>query len=99
MLISTHARYLGDDCLMHNEFSSTETLEEILLETPITFVPDPETVDEPDIPLNTPEPRRSGRIPRQPDRYLGVSFQTDSEDMVEDPTSYDEAVMDIDADM
>ena len=99
MLISTHARYLEDDCLMHQELSSTETLEEILSETPLTSVPDPETVDEPDIPLNTPEPHRSGRIPRQPDRYLGVSSTTDSDDMVEDLTSYDEAVTDIDADM
>ena len=48
-----------------------------------------ELVDEPDIPLNTPEPRRSGRTPRQPDRYLGVSSKTDYDDMVEDPTSYD----------
>ena len=53
---------------MHQELSSTETLEEILPGTPITPVPDPETVDELDIPLNTLEPRRSGRIPRQPDK-------------------------------
>ena len=64
VLISTHARYLEDDCLMHRELSSTEALEEILLETPLTSVPDPETVDEPDIPLNTPEPHCSGRILR-----------------------------------
>src|SRR5579862_6779626 len=99
VLMSTHARYLEDDCVMHQELSSTETLEEILPESSVTSVPDPITVDEPDIPLYTPEHRRSGRIPRQPERYLGVSLQTDSEDMVEDPTSYDEAVTDIDADM
>ena len=64
VLISTHARYLEDDCLMHQELSSTETLEEILSETPLTSVPDPETVDEPNIRLKTPESRRSGRIPK-----------------------------------
>ena len=100
MLISTHARYLEDDCMMQQELSCKETLEEILPGSPITSVPDPEVVEEHhDIPSNTPEPRRSGRISRQPDRYLGISSTTDSEDMVEDPTSYDEAVTDIDADM
>ena len=84
---------------MQQELSSTETLEEILPGSPVTPVPHPETVVDQDIPFDTPEPRRSGRIPRQPDRYLGVSFKTDSKDMVEDPTSYDEAVTDIDTDM
>ena len=46
VLISTHARYLEDDCLMHQELSSTETLEEILSGSPITYIPDPEAVDE-----------------------------------------------------
>ena len=44
------------------------------------------------------EPCRSGRISKSPDRYYRESFQTSLEDQVEDPTRYDKAVTDIDAD-
>ena len=53
---------------------------------------------QPHVTPNTSEPRRSRRISRPPDRYYGESFQTSLEDQLEDPTRYDEAVIDIDAD-
>ena len=51
------------------------------------------------LPNSAPEPRRSGRIIREPDRFmfLGEAFEAVSENSEFDPTSYEEALADSDS--
>ena len=48
---------------------------------------------------SVPVPRRSGRIIREPDRFmfLGKAFEAVSKNLESDPTSYEEAMTDSDS--
>ena len=100
--VSTHAVFLEEDYMMtercrnleleemSGEVSSDPILHdnEPVLETPL--VPTP---------IVSQKPRRSGRLTSAPDRYmyLGEVFEAISETVVEDPTSYQEAMTDDDS--
>ena len=51
------------------------------------------------LPNSAPVPRRSGRIIREPDRFMfmGEAFEAVSENLESDPTSYKEAIADSDS--
>ena len=51
------------------------------------------------LPSSASVPRRSGRIIREPDRFmfLGEAFEAVSENLESDPTSYEEAMADSDS--
>ena len=51
------------------------------------------------LPSSAPVPRRSGRIIREPDRYmfLGEAFESVSKNSESDPTSYEKAMADSDS--
>ena len=51
------------------------------------------------LPSSAPVPHRSGRIVREPDRFmfLGEAFEAVSEKSESDPTSYEEAIADNDS--
>ncbi|XP_059635271.1 uncharacterized protein LOC132277428 [Cornus florida] len=101
VFISTNAIFLEDDYIMNHHPRSKVVLKE-LIDTPInqgvdiTFVPNetPDTID-PE-PLTIPEPRRSGRVIRPPDKLtlLGESYEMIPE--VQDPSSYEQAMNDYD---
>ena len=97
VFFSTHARYLENGDMIQKTLESEIVLEEISYKSSEKLV---HTVHEQQqhVTPNTSEPRRSGKISRPPNRCYGESFQTSLEDQVEDPTRYDEAVTDIDAD-
>ena len=51
------------------------------------------------LPSSAPEPRRNGRIVREPDRFmfLGEAFEVVSKNLESVPTSYEEAMEDSDS--
>ncbi|KAL8465791.1 hypothetical protein ACS0TY_035046 [Phlomoides rotata] len=73
IVISTHSTFLEDDYMSDKEPKSEITLDKIRGSTPIPIV-------QVDIPNNTPtqpEPRRSGRVVHQPERFMFVGESSD----------------------
>ena len=102
IMISTHVVFLEED-YMKTEGCRDFKLEEIsedIPSYPIQQESQP-VIQTPSIPtpVSSQMPQRSGRSIRAPERYmyLGEVFEAVSETMVEDPTRYKEAVMDVDS--
>ena len=103
VFVSTHAVFLEDDYIMDYKPKGRIVLEEVKEQPSI-----PQAVNEniePEItasPSNipAPEPRRSGRIVRQPDRFmfLGEAYEAVPEEHESDPSTYEEAMADTDSD-
>ena len=105
VIVSTNAQFLEEDYIMDHKPSSKVVLEELREDTS-TSVP---TVQD-EVPQETatrvthdtqPQtvPRRSGRVVKQPERFM---FLGESSDLIPgkhepDPRTYDEALQDIDA--
>ena len=97
VFVSTNARFLEDDYMVSNNVKSKVILR-YLDKTPITSQDTMDLI--PTIPnSSTPIPRHSGRVVKQPNRfmYLGESFKAIPEEQEIDPTDYDEAMNDLDA--
>ena len=97
VLVSTHARYLEDDQKISSKGSGKVDLE---VRESDSQTSDPvEVSNDTSIQIPQPvEPRRSGRVTRVPDRWTGEAFGLVSDHQEQDPTRYDEAIADIDAD-
>ncbi|KAL8529130.1 hypothetical protein ACS0TY_006551 [Phlomoides rotata] len=96
IVVSTHSRFLEDDYMSNRKPKSEITLEEMRGPTPIPIV----QVDTPSDIQTQPELRRSGRVVRQPERFMFVGESSDlipGEDE-SDSWTYDEAIQDKDAD-
>ncbi|KAL8523138.1 hypothetical protein ACS0TY_013202 [Phlomoides rotata] len=96
IVVSTHSRFLEDDYMSNRKPKSEITLEEMRGPTPIPIV----QVDTPSDIQTQPKLRRSGRVVRQPERFMFVGESSDlipGEDE-SDPWTYDEAIQDKDAD-
>ena len=105
VIVSTNARFLEEDYIMNHKPMSSIVLEELVGGTdnpnmPIVQVEQPLVNAQP-VTNTAPEPRRSGRVVRQPDRFmfLGESSDLVSGEHEEDPRTYDEALQDKDADL
>ncbi|KAL8512357.1 hypothetical protein ACS0TY_018729 [Phlomoides rotata] len=94
IVISTHSTFLEDDYMSDRKLKSEITLDEMRGKTPIPTV----QVDIPSDTQTQSEPRRSGRVFRQPERFI---FVGESSDLVpgedeSDPWTYNEALQDKD---
>ena len=105
VIVSTNARFLEEDYIMNHKPMSSIVLEELVGGTdnpnmPIVQVEQPLVNAQP-VTNTALEPRRSGRVVRQPDRFmfLGESSDLVSSEHEEDPMTYDEALQDKDADL
>ncbi|MCQ7016867.1 DDE-type integrase/transposase/recombinase, partial [Clostridioides difficile] len=104
VIVSTNARFLEEDYVMSHRPTSKIILEEVKEQSPSSIpsvqdeVPhDTATRVESDTPLQV-VPRRSGRVVRQPERFM---FLGESSDLVlgeqeQDPWTYEEALQDKD---
>ena len=105
IIVSTNARFLEEDYIMNHKPMSSVVLEELVGGTdnpnePIVQVERPQ--ENAQLDTNTaPVPRRSGRVVQQPDRFmfLGESSDLVSGEHDEDPRTYEEAILDKDADL
>jgi hypothetical protein len=103
VIISTNAQFLEEDYIMNHRPRSQVILEELRggdsNPTPIV-----QEVEPPITAQRVTEvqemPRRSGRVVRQPDRFIGLGESSDFPEGLNelDPRTYDEAVQDKDAD-
>ncbi|KAL8470417.1 hypothetical protein ACS0TY_033049 [Phlomoides rotata] len=96
IVVSTHSRFLEDDYMSNRKPKSETTLDEMRGPAPIPTV----QVEIPSDTQTQPEPHRSGRVVRQPQRFM---FMGESSDLVpgedeSDPWTYSEAIQDKDAD-
>ena len=106
--VSTHATFLEDDYVKSHKPRSTIILEETVRPTPKTNVqgnPSPPTIvvrvgdeeENTNVGPSATLPRRSGRVSREPDRYLGFEANVvalDAND--DDPVSFNDAMVDLD---
>ena len=101
MFISTNAAFLEDDYIINHKPKGMIDLKEIEGEPSDPRVVENNVRQENAIssPISAPVPRRSGRIVSQPNRYmfLGEAFQAVSIEPESDPTTYDEAMADVDS--
>ncbi|XP_074556480.1 uncharacterized protein LOC141812336 [Curcuma longa] len=106
VIVSTNARFLEEDYIINHKPISKIVLEEIRGESPVSIPTVQEEIPQVAAPRVTSDtqlqtvPRRSGRVVRQPDRYM---FLGESSDFIPgehepDPLTYDEALQDKDAD-
>ncbi|XP_074562593.1 uncharacterized protein LOC141819132, partial [Curcuma longa] len=106
VIVSTNARFLEEDYVINHKPISKIVLEEIRGESPVSIPTVQEEIPQVAAPRVTSDtqiqtvPRRSGRVVRQPDRYM---FLGESSDFIPgehepDPLTYDEALQDKDAD-
>ncbi|KAL8457169.1 hypothetical protein ACS0TY_035132 [Phlomoides rotata] len=96
IVVSTHYRLLEDDYMSNRKPKSEITSDEMRGPTHIPTV----QVDIPSDTQTQPEPHRSGRVVRQPERFM---FVGESSDLVpgedeSDPWTYNETIQDKDAD-
>jgi len=95
--VSTNARFLEEDFIKNMKPRSKLVLEELTGEnvhaTYPQSIPEP-TTDEPQQELTPVEPRRSGRVVRQPDRYMsyGDALYAVSDLDIDEPVSYLQAM-------
>jgi hypothetical protein len=99
--VSTNARFLEEDYIMNHKPKSSIVLEELVGGTnnePVVQVEQPQQTVQP-VTNTAPVPRRSGRVVRQPDRFmfLGESSDLVSGEHDDDPRTYEEAIQDKDA--
>ena len=99
--VSTNARFLEEDYIMNHKPMSSIVLEELVGGTnnePVVQVEQPQQTVQP-VTNTAPVPRRSGRVVRQPDRFmfLGESSDLVSGEHDDDPRTYEEAIQDKDA--
>ena len=101
MLVSTNAVFLEEYYMIDRKTLEKVVLEEIQEQ----LIPNPRITElEENMPLSnsiiTPEPRRSGRIVKPPNRFmlLGESYEAipEEEEQEQDPYNYDEAIDDLD---
>ena len=101
MFISTNTIFLEDDHIMNRKPKGRIVLEEVMGESSDSPAVNSnmEQGNEMTLPISAPIPRRSGRIIREPDRFmfLGEAFEAVSENSESDPTSYEEAMTDSDS--
>ena len=104
VIFSTHARFLEEDYVINHKTPSKIILEELRGETQSTSIPivQEEPQDTAQQVINDTQelevPRRSGRVVRQPDRWIGLGISSymipDNQDI--DPQTYNEALQDKD---
>lgn len=104
VIVSTHARFLEEDYVINHKTPSKIVLEELRGETQSTSIPivQEEPQDTAQQVINDTQelvvPRRSGRVVRQPDRWIGLGISSDmipdNQDL--DPWTYNEALQDKD---
>ncbi|XP_042005775.1 uncharacterized protein LOC121754493 [Salvia splendens] len=94
VFVSTNAKFLEEDYVMNHKSSSEVALEE-LRDTSVSTSKEPITQVQsiPEISTSVPqivEPRRSGRVPREPERYIGLgeSSELDPDGNVSDPWNF-----------
>ena len=94
--VSTNARFLEEDYMVDNKPMSKVVLDELRVEGVVSSIPEME-VDPPRVASTQErgEPRHSGRVVRQPDRFIGLGEVTEKPEM--DPCNYNEAIQDKDA--
>ena len=101
MFISTNAIFLEDDYIKNRKPKGRMVLEEVMGEPSDSPVVNSNTEQESAItlPSSAPVPYRSGRIVKEPDRFmfLGEAFEAISENLEFDPTSDKEAMADSDS--
>ena len=96
VIISTHAVFLEEDCMKTRDLN----FEEVSSDIPNPHESQPEQeITNISTPVSSQMPRRSGRLVRAPERYmyLGELFEAISETLIEDPITYQEAVIDVDS--
>ncbi|KAA0051954.1 gag/pol protein [Cucumis melo var. makuwa] len=106
VFVSTNATFLEEDHIRNHQTRSKLVLEEIFKNATDRPSSSTKVVDKTrNIGLTHPsqefgEPRRSGRVVRQPDRYLGLSEAQIiiPDDGIEDPLTYKQAMNDVDCD-
>ena len=101
MFISANAIFLEDDYIMNHKPKGSIVLEEVMGEPSDSLAVNSNTEqgNAMTLPSSALVPRRSGRIIREPDRFmfLGEAFEADSENSESDPTNYEEAMADSDS--
>ena len=95
VFVSTNARFLEEDYMMNNKSRTKTILDELRDEG----IENPVTVTQVHPPLVTStqergEPRRSGRVVRQPEHFIGLGEIP--EELKMDPNNYGEAIQDKD---
>ena len=101
MIISRHAVFLEKDLILQKDSGSQEELREIIIED--SQIEDTQTRNDEASGSNskeTPEPRRSGRISRQPDRYYGFYLDEGEIHIItnREPDCYEEVLTNVDKD-
>ena len=99
VLVSTNARFLEEDYMIDNKPRAKVMLDELRAEVSegsevlvsVPQVREPRVVSTQD----RGEPRRSGRVVKQPERFIGLGKI--SVDLETDPCNYNEAIQDKDA--
>ena len=95
VIVSTNAKFLEEDYMMNNKPKSTTILEKLRGEGNESSVPLTEVNKSPVAStLRQGEPRRSGRVVHQPERFIGLGEVP--EDLETDPCNYNEAIQDKD---
>ena len=99
MLVSANACFLKEDYMIDNKPRSKVILDELRAEgNEDNEVPISVTEVNPSLVASTQErgePRRSGRVVRQPEYFIGLGEVPEGPEI--DPTRYDEAIQDKDA--
>ena len=105
VIVSTNARFLEEDYIMNHKPMSSVILEELVggIDNPqvaIIHVEQPQVNAQNDTNI-APVSHHSGRVVRQPERFmfLGESSDLVSGEHDEDPRTYEEALQDKDADL
>ena len=101
VFVGTNAIFLEDDHIMNRKPKGMIVLEEVMGESS-DFPAVNSNIEQGNattLPSSTLVPHRSGRIIREPDKFmfLGEAFEAISEDSESDPTSYEEAMADSDS--
>ena len=101
VFVSTNAIFLEDDYIMNRKPKGMIVLEEVMGEPSDSPAVNNkmEQGNAMTLPSTALVPRRSGRIIREPDRFmfLGKAFEAVFENLESDPTSYEEAMVDSDS--
>ena len=106
VFVSTNATFLEEDHIRNHQTRSKLALEEISKNTTdrpsssIKIVDKTRDIGQTHLSQELGEPRRSERVVRQPDRYLGLSEAQIiiPDDGIEDPLTYKQTMNDVDCD-
>ncbi|CAA0829012.1 cysteine-rich RLK (RECEPTOR-like protein kinase) 8, partial [Striga hermonthica] len=104
VIVSTNARFLEEDYVLDHKPSSRHVLEELKgvstsIRSALDVTPQSTATRITDVAPEQVVPRRSGRVVRQPERFMGLGESSEAvPDVLEsDPWTYNEAIQDQDA--